>query len=124
MGHRMLAVTFYRFVLYDDCSLKTYEIKHPYGHQKINNWYFKRIKLIKRKKAGISADQIDIILHGYNCLPQTLLLEGKGARVGFFNNKKGFELHLALGEVLDTWSIILGWIVMDKPAASRLQLDD
>jgi len=103
--------TFTDLLLYDDVALKTYEIKTPTTPEDQSIGILNGIKLIK-EKAGISADQIDIILHG-TTVATNAVLEGKGARVGFLTTK-GFEYTLHLAK---SWTPgpLFGWIVMDKP---------
>ncbi|MBX7219289.1 MAG: hydantoinase/oxoprolinase family protein [Blastocatellia bacterium] len=64
------------------------------------------------RQAGISADSINLILHG-TTVATNAVLEGKGAKVGLITNA-GFEqiLHVARSQ---TPGPLAGWIIMVKP---------
>lgn len=103
--------TFTDLLLYDDSANKTYQIKTPSTPEDQSIGILNGIKLMT-EKAGISADEIDTILHG-TTVATNAVLEGKGARVGFLTSK-GFEYTLHLAK---SWTPgpLFGWIVMDKP---------
>ncbi len=103
--------TFTDLLLYDDAAQRTYEIKTPSTPEDQSIGILKGIELIT-EKAGISADQIDSILHG-TTVATNAVLESKGSRVGFLTTA-GFEYTLHLAK---SWTPgpLFGWIVMDKP---------
>lgn len=104
--------TFTDLLLHDDKRGRTFRAKTPSTPEDQSIGIVNGIRLIS-DIAGISADEIDVILHG-TTVATNAVLEGKGARVGLLVTK-GFEYTLHLAK---SWTPgpLFGWIIMDKPA--------
>jgi len=103
--------TFTDLLLHDDRRGRTFRAKTPSTPEDQSIGIVNGIRLIS-DIAGISSDDIDVILHG-TTVATNAVLEGKGARVGLLVTK-GFEYTLHLAK---SWTPgpLFGWIIMDKP---------
>lgn len=103
--------TFTDLLLHDDRRGRTFRAKTPSTPEDQSIGIVNGIRLIT-EIAGISADDIDVILHG-TTVATNAVLEGKGSRVGLLVTK-GFEYTLHLAK---SWTPgpLFGWIIMDKP---------
>lgn len=103
--------TFTDLLLYDDQAARVFRAKTPSTPQDQSIGIMAGIDLIS-KTAGISPDEIELILHG-TTVATNAVLEGKGARVGLLATE-GFEYTLHLAK---SWTPgpLFGWIIMEKP---------
>ncbi len=103
--------TFTDLLLHDDVTKKTYQAKTPSTPEDQSIGVANGVKLIC-EKAGISPEDISLILHG-TTVATNAVLESKGSRVGLLVTE-GFEYTLHLAK---SWTPgpLFGWIVMDKP---------
>lgn len=103
--------TFTDLLLHDDKNQRTFQAKTPSTPEDQSIGVAAGVKLIC-EKAGISPDDIELILHG-TTVATNAVLEGKGARVGLLVTE-GFEYTLHLAKAW-TPGPLFGWINMDKP---------
>jgi len=103
--------TFTDLLLYDDKAGSVFRAKTPSTPQDQSIGIMTGIDLIA-KTAGISPNDIEVILHG-TTVATNAVLEGKGARVGLLATD-GFEYTLHLAK---SWTPgpLFGWIIMEKP---------
>jgi N-methylhydantoinase A len=103
--------TFTDLLLHDEKTRQTFQAKTPSTPEDQSIGVAAGVKLIC-EKAGISPDDIELILHG-TTVATNAVLEGKGARVGLLVTE-GFEYTLHLAKAW-TPGPLFGWINMDKP---------
>ena len=103
--------TFTDLLLHDEVTQRTYQAKTPSTPEDQSIGVAAGVKLIC-EKAGISPQDISLILHG-TTVATNAVLEGKGARVGLLVTE-GFEYTLHLAKAW-TPGPLFGWINMDKP---------
>lgn len=103
--------TFTDLLLHDEATQRTWQAKTPSTPEDQSIGVAAGVRLIC-DKAGISPQDISLILHG-TTVATNAVLEGKGARVGLLVTQ-GFEYTLHLAK---SWTPgpLFGWIVMDKP---------
>jgi N-methylhydantoinase A len=103
--------TFTDLLLYDDKNRRVFRAKTPSTPQDQSIGILTGIDAIS-KVAGISSDEIDVLLHG-TTVATNAVLEGRGARVGLLATE-GFEYTLHLAK---SWTPgpLFGWIIMEKP---------
>jgi N-methylhydantoinase A len=103
--------TFTDLLLHDATGKRVFQAKTPSTPEDQSIGVANGIKLIC-EKAGISASDISLVLHG-TTVATNAVLEGKGARVGLLVTE-GFEYTLHLAK---SWTPgpLFGWIIMDKP---------
>ena len=103
--------TFTDLLLHDEVNKRTFQAKTPSTPEDQSIGVLEGVKLIC-EKAGVSPDNIELILHG-TTVATNAVLEGKGARVGLLVTA-GFEYTLHLAKAW-TPGPLFGWINMDKP---------
>jgi N-methylhydantoinase A len=103
--------TFTDLLLYDDATKRVFRAKTPSTPEDQSIGILAGIEAISTL-AGISADQIEVLLHG-TTVATNAVLEGRGARVGLLATE-GFEYTLHLAK---SWTPgpLFGWIIMEKP---------
>jgi N-methylhydantoinase A len=103
--------TFTDLLLHDEKTRRTFQAKTPSTPEDQSVGVAAGVRLIC-EKAGISPDDIELILHG-TTVATNAVLEGKGARVGLLVTE-GFEYTLHLAKAW-TPGPLFGWINMEKP---------